>query len=148
ELSALLELGHEVVAFEPNEVLLAGARSVAATSSDARVLHASLEHFIDLSDSGTGPLASVTGPFDLVLLGCGSLSHVTDPALQVALLRAINRLFPRAPVVASFLVRSETHANSSGAGLAFRAVLRAARGVAPAPALTYLPRGGVAYRFS
>jgi SAM-dependent methyltransferase len=126
ELAALLALGHEVVAFEPNEALLAGANAVAAKAAAAPVLRASLEHLIESVLAGTGPLAGVAGPFELVLLGWVSLSHITEPRTQIALLRAIRRLSPKAPVVASFLVRA---AGSRSA-------------------IAYMPRAGVVYRFS
>jgi SAM-dependent methyltransferase len=149
ELAALMTRGHEVVAFEPNEALLAGAQTVSAKFEGAQVFRASLEDLIESVEGGTGPLAGVAGPFDLVLLGWVSLSHITDPRTHVALFRAIRRLSPDAPVVASFLVQvAPPQTDSSRAALARRTVLRVLGGGVAAPALAYLPRAGVVYRFS
>jgi hypothetical protein len=111
-------------------------------------LRASLEDLIDLAVQRTGPLASVEGPFDVVVLGWVSLSHLTDPDLHVLLFRAIRRLFPEAPVVASFLVQAAATPSAQRRPAPARYVMRALRGRAFAPALAYLPRAGVVYRFS
>jgi hypothetical protein len=144
ELAALLALGHEVVAFEPNEALLDGARAIAAPAG-AGVLQASLEDLVSAAVDGTGPLGTVKGPFDMVLLGWVSLSHLTHPDEHRALLRAIRKLFPGAPVVASFLVRA---GSSDGSAPAKSSTARALFRRGYSPALAYLPRAGVVYRFS
>jgi hypothetical protein len=146
ELAVLLGKGYDVVAFEPNETLLAGAREVSAKAAGSAVIRASLEHLIE-AERGAGPLAGVKGPFDVVVLGWVSFSHVTDPATHLALLRAIRRLSPRAPVLLSFLVRSAGF-GTEPRGRVRALTLGAIRGGAGHPALAYLPRAGVVYRFS
>ena len=148
ELAPLLARGHEVVAFEPNEALLSGANAVSARGAGAPVFRASLEDLIEAVLRGTGPLAGVIGPFDLVLLGWGSLSHITEPGTHVALLRAIRALSPKAPVVASFLLRPAAHSESRAQSLVRRVVHRTLGGRVPPAELAYIPRAGVAYRFS
>ena len=57
-------------------------------------------------DGVEGPAAILAGrPFDAVLLGWGSLSHVLAATERTRLLRACQRLSPRGPILASFLVR-------------------------------------------
>lgn len=146
ELAVLLSMGHDVIAFEPNESLLAGANAVSAKGGGPAVIRASLEDLIDAA-KGSGPLANIRGPFDLVVLGWVSLSHVTESRTHAALLQAIHRLCPGAPVLASFLVRSAEAGNESRAPVP-GAVLLARRLRTFPPALAYLPRAGVVYRFS
>ncbi len=149
ELATLLERGYEVVAFEPNEALLAGARAVSAKAGAGEVLSAALEHLVEAAVQGTGPLAGVSGPFELVLLGWASFSHLTDAATHVAVLRAIRTLFPDAIVVASFLVRNDApRGEPRRSARAIESMLRAVHGGAVNPALAYMPRAGVVYRFS
>jgi hypothetical protein len=149
ELSVLLDRGYDVVAFEPNETLLSGARAVSAKAGSGQVLCASLEHLVESALQGTGPLASVAGPFDMVLLGWVSLSHLAQPAAHVAVLRAVRTRFPRALVVTSFLVQGEGPTDDRRpVARAARIVLRAVGGRRSSPKLGYLPRAGVIYRFT
>jgi hypothetical protein len=147
ELAALLSMGHDVVAFEPNDALLAGANAVSAQGRGSAVIRASLEHLIDAVE-GAGPLAGINGPFDLVLLGWVSLSHITEPATQISLFRALRRLYPGAPVVTSFLVRSAELGSSRPRGFLWRNTLRALASKKVSPSLAYMPRAGVIHRFS
>ncbi|HVW28581.1 MAG TPA: hypothetical protein VHC69_24620 [Polyangiaceae bacterium] len=149
ELATLLERGYEVVAFEPNEALLEGARAVSAEAGGKQVVRASLEDLVESAMLGTGPLVGVQGPFEMVLLGWASFSHLTDVATQVGVLQAIRKLFPEAVVVASFLVRGDVATDQPRRSVrAVRRVLRALGGGRVNPALAYLPRAGVVYRFS
>jgi hypothetical protein len=70
----------------------------------------------------SGPLVEFLndGPFDGVILGWGSLSHVWDPAERAQLFQATGRHSPRAPIVASFLRRRPERIVSDRSGLRAR----------------------------
>ncbi|HEX6836523.1 MAG TPA: hypothetical protein VF334_08110 [Polyangia bacterium] len=102
ELLALAAAGYTLDAFEPAPSLARLAQ--ARIGERARVLSFRYE---DLSaailDGAHSPAAALaTRTYDAVLLGWSSLSHVLDPAERVRLLRAIDRLCPRGPLLASF----------------------------------------------
>ncbi len=147
ELRGLLERGHEVVAFEPNEVLLAGAREVGA--GRARVLEGSYDDLVQAVSRREGPLAPLLDrPFDAVWLGWGSLTHLLSREAHLAVLRACRTLSPAGPVVASFFLRHET---PRGRAEVFRAKVRAALrrlGAADvADGVLYEMNGGFVYWF-
>lgn len=107
ELQALLQRGYDVTAFEPNEILLAGARRVAGAR--ATVLDGTYDDLVRAASSGGGPLAGLAQrPFDAIWLGWGSITHLLTSAEHLAVFRACRTLCPRGPVVASFFLRHET----------------------------------------
>lgn len=152
ELEGLAQRGYEVTAFEPNSVLRAGATQVAARHS-ARVLDGV---YADLTDAveGRGPLAELRdrSPFDLVVLGWGSITHVLDESARDALLRAVRALAPGAPVITSFFLRPD--GAPRGRTERLRDALRSAfaRLGAPntevPPGLAYESGGGFVYAFT
>ncbi len=103
ELVDLLERGFEVVAFDPCAPFVEGAER--ASSSRATVVLASYDDLIDAVAGREGPLAFLreSPPFDAVVLGWGSLSHVTSRERRRRLLEALHAIAPRAPVMTSFL---------------------------------------------
>jgi hypothetical protein len=102
EMVPLAERGYDLVVFEPSPLFL-GARAVAAPFANVRVVRASYADLVRAVDDGVGPLAeAASGNFDAVILGWGSLSHVTADEDRTALFRAIRRIAPTAPVVFSF----------------------------------------------
>jgi hypothetical protein len=107
ELMALLERGFEVVAFDPCERFAEAARQASASHAGASVFHASYADLVDAAAGRGGPLSLAVRSqgFDAVVLGWGSLSHVTFPADRLSLLRALRAIAPRAPVLASFGLR-------------------------------------------
>ncbi len=117
ELSALVERGFEVVAFDPCKPFADAARGVAPPDK-ATVVHASYRDLVDAADGRGGPLAAVCAgpPFAAVVLGWGSLSHVTPASARADLLRAVHTLAPDAPVLASFSLESERAAPPVVAG--------------------------------
>ena len=102
EMLPLAQRGYEVVAFEPSPLYL-GAKEVAGPFPQVQVVRASYADLVRAVEEGVGPLAaSVAVTFDAVILGWGSLSHVTAEEDRIALLQAIRRIAPTAPVVFSF----------------------------------------------
>lgn len=153
ELRALLERGFEVVAFEPNARLFAGAADVARNHARGAIHRATYADLVHAVESGQGPLASVAaGPtFDAVVLGWGSITHLCDPSDHARLFAALARLCPHAPILTSFYTRPEARpaGRSDRARSAIRSALRLAGSRAHhGDELAYATAGGFAYCFS
>lgn len=153
ELLALAEAGYEVVAFEPNPTLLGGARATAERFPGTRVVSAAYGDLVQAATAGSGPLADlVKSHFDWVLLGWGSFTHVTEPADQLALLRALRALVPNGPVAFSFFLRkagAEVPSRSQRLRDGARAALRRlGTNEPPPPGLGYEFGGGFVYNFT
>lgn len=152
ELRVLCERGFEVVAFEPNAILRAGAEAVACDCPTARVWAGTYGDFVAAAEGGAGPLAPVVaaGPFDAVVLGWGSFTHVLSRAEQVALLRAARRAAPSGPVLVSFFLRPSAPPNGRSEKLrgGLRALFSALGGRTPAEGLSYEMSGGFVYYFT
>jgi hypothetical protein len=116
EVAALADRGYEIVAFDPCGPFVEAARGVGPPGRVTVVQAAYAD--LHLAASGTGPLAGPCGgpPFDAVVLGWGSLSHVMPAAERAALLRALRSLAPRAPVLASFALEPEIARPVQGKG--------------------------------
>lgn len=133
EVMALIERGFEVVAFDPCVPFVEAARSVAPTDR-ATIVHASYADLVDAVTTQRGPLAEAcAAPFDVVVLGWGSLSHVMPASARSDLLRAIRAVAPRAPVLASFALEPEVAHPRPGSKGRVRDTLRRAFGALRAP---------------
>lgn len=152
ELRVLCERGFEVVAFEPNDTLRAGAEAVAKRHPKARVIAAAYDDLVAATTDGTGPLAETLAqaPFDAVVLGWGSLTHLLTHAEHVALLRAARRASPGGPVLASFFVRPGRPASGKGARLrrALRRISASLGANVPSDGVAYEMNGGFVYFFT
>jgi hypothetical protein len=117
EMMGLVERGFTVVAFDPCKPFVEAARTI-APAGRATVVHASYADLVDAVAGRGGPLAdAVAGPpFDAVVLGWGSLSHVMPQVARADLLRAVRTLAPGAPVLASFALEPEKAHAVSGKG--------------------------------
>ncbi len=148
ELSGLCEMGCRIVAFDPSPALTDAASRVGERLG-IPVYRASYEDFVEAEARRDGPLARLLGPHDAVVLGRGSFGHLTHDAQQLALLRALRRSSPEAPVLLSFETRS---ADDQGESLTVRRALRAVFGRVggqPVPAgLRYDTRRGFVYQFT
>jgi len=152
EVAALLARGYEVYAFEPVRPFLESAQRV-VQGSGSRVVQASYEDLVEYAAGRAGgPLSDCTGPFDLCLLGWGSLSHLTEPAVVVQVLRGLRRLAPRSPVITSFLLRGSEPAATNGRARRLRRAVRGALqslgGRPTPPGLRFLTSAGFLYSFS
>ncbi|MBK8691714.1 MAG: hypothetical protein IPN17_05260 [Deltaproteobacteria bacterium] len=150
ELSALSALGYEVDAFEPSALADDLARVALASPTACTALRGDYEALVRALTEGDGPLRSLAPPkaYDAVALGWGSLSHLLDPSAHRALLRALRRAWPSAPVLLS------VHRLPSEPSLprAARVVRRVAAGLgwpgAELPdAVGFQPFAGFIYRF-
>jgi hypothetical protein len=155
ELKALIERGFEVCAFEPNPVLREGALQVAHARPDSRsIVLDGLFADLGAAARGEGPLAALAqrAPFDLVMLGWGSITHVLSQQEQLDLLSSVRKLAPNAPVITSFFLRPD--AGYGGRTEQIRATLRSlfawmgAPNPAPEPGLAYEAGGGFVYAYS
>lgn len=106
EVRALHERGYRVVAFEPVQDFVRQAPSL----KDVIFLKGSYE---DLAEPDTGEAERFCraveshAPYDAVLLGWGSFSHVPTATLRSALLKKLRQLCPSGPVLASFWMDQE-----------------------------------------
>ncbi|MGD0497251.1 MAG: hypothetical protein ABSC23_02340 [Bryobacteraceae bacterium] len=109
ELAQLCRLGYEVVAFEPSEPLLEGARQAVSRYPGSAVVRASYADFVTAVEHQSGPLAPyiLSTAFDAVILGDGSFGYVVGEADRRRLLRAIRALAPAAPVLFSFFLNDD-----------------------------------------
>jgi hypothetical protein len=97
EIEGLLRAGYEPSGFEPVARLCATARS--QLPSAVRMWTLSYEALVKAgSDSGPG----MDAPYDAMLFGWGSFSHVVDPRMREQLIRVAHRLSPRGPILLSF----------------------------------------------
>jgi Uncharacterised nucleotidyltransferase len=117
ELVALEARGFSVVAFDPCAPFADAARSV-ADPARSTVVHASYADLVAAAEGRESPLASaITGaPFDAVVLGWGSLSHVLPSSARSDLLRAVHTLAPNAPVLTSFAIEVDSSAPPESKG--------------------------------
>jgi SAM-dependent methyltransferase len=154
ELLALAERGYDVTAFEPNPVLRQGAAGVAERFADRARVRDGVYADLDGAVHGRGPLAELRdrAPFDLVVLGWGSITHVLDEPARDALLRAVRALAPRAPVITSFFLRPD--GGHGGRTAEARSLLRrafarvGARNASIPAGLAYESGGGFVYAFT
>jgi hypothetical protein len=153
ELAGLLDRGYDVVAFEPNPVLVRGATYTAVSKAKATVIEASYGDLVMARRRGTGPLAEAVreGVFDACILGWGSLTHVVDARQRRDLFQTLREIAPSGPVVASFFLRAPEPASSGRSGAARRAIRRLAARLGRPPVadgLGFQRAGGFTYSFS
>lgn len=102
EARALIARGHEVLAFEPSQDLLARLRATPCASPSR--LHAHPGCYEDLSsDTALRRAVEAHAPYNGVIIGWGSLTHILYDRDVVSLLRVFLELAPGAPVLASCL---------------------------------------------
>jgi hypothetical protein len=147
EAIALLGRGYDVLAFDAAaELVRLGAPAVAA--SGGALVHATYADVVRAAEGMPTPLGErLAAPVDGVLLGWGSLSLLVSDDERLALLRALRRLAPNAPVALSFDEPAEPDPSESGVARVRRALRRffAGRG---APGYTgermrYAPWAGI-----
>jgi hypothetical protein len=117
EVMALVERGFSVFAFDPCKPFVDAARTVAPPDK-VTFVHASYRDLVDAAAGRGGPLADLcqNAPFDAVVLGWGSLSHVMPASERLALLRAVHAVAPRGPVLASFSLDEDRVDSRPGKG--------------------------------
>lgn len=116
EVRGLLERGYRVSAFDPAGALVDHGR--AELHSDALLAFAVGGYEELISDELE---LRRHAPYDAVVLGWGSFSHVGDPAIRAALPRALRALCPSGPVLISWIAQKPVGPKRE----ALRRVLRA-----------------------
>ena len=106
EMLALLAAGYTVSGFEPAVSLCESARR--QLPGHVQFWRLSYEGLI--AAPVDAPPARYA-PYDAVLLGWGSFSHVLDPSLRERLIRVIDQLSPTGPLLLSFLLEASTQPN-------------------------------------
>ena len=149
EARELIRRGYEVVAFDPCSAFVEASRSVPELSAVPFIVadYDDLTRAVD----GQGPLAAELNraPFDAVILGCASLSHVTEASDRIALLEALRSFAPHAPVLTSFLL--DCHFPRSVRLKQVRKALRsflAPAGAQTRPGLNFEGHSGFTYFFA
>jgi hypothetical protein len=107
EVLALTELGYRVSAFEPAEALVNGAKAAVESNGRSRLVRGAYSDLVRAADGQPSPLGdAVKPPIDGVILGWTSFSHVLSAQDRLALLCALHKLAPNAPVLMSFFGRA------------------------------------------
>lgn len=149
EMLALLAKGYAVAGFEPAQSLCARARQLLPSSAPIWTL--SYEEWVaGRANAGPAQLA----PYDAVLLGWGSFSHVLDPDTRWKVIQLADRMSPKGPILLSFHALSPATRPASRASqpLARRLgqTLGRLRGVqhADSDSDLFLPHAGFLHRFA
>ena len=111
-LLALAAQGHVVRAFEPIPSFATACAKECLLVKEASCVEGAYADLVEAVRTGAGPLAALASepPFDAVVLGWASLSHVTEPALVGAVLEATRKLSPHGPVFTSFYLKETSDA--------------------------------------
>jgi hypothetical protein len=152
EMVALNQRGYSVTAFEPSPALRRAAENLASELSGATVHDAS---YADLVAFAEGKASTVLERLDLsadlVWLGWGSFTHLTEPSEQLAVLRAIRHIWPAAPVALSFFLLGPNFENPAAPSVRVRSALRATfqklGGAVPPAGLYFNTQEGFSYSF-
>lgn len=145
EIAALRERGYEIVGFDPCEPLVQSARARFDADAGVVVLRASYDDLLHHDGEGAHALEQTLAgrAIDLVVLGWGSFSYVPSETDARALLRAIRRLAPSAPVLLSFLRPAAGASEVAGARARLRRLLaRLGAPGRPAPGDAFTPWAG------
>ena len=153
EAVALAARGYRVDALEPAPDFVDESRR--RLGDQAHVYKLSYEQLSDAVLDGRVPVEGIpNGPYDAVILGSGSLTHVLDADEQARLLASVSRLCPQGPILASFFCDTEEASVPAGRALRLgrsigRALARARR-MPPSHSdrLSYRAHSGFAYTFT
>jgi len=96
EMQALAQLGYKVSGFEPGAALVETARSIIPSQMLGQLRVLSFEAFI----ASRSPIFDCV---DALILGWGSLSHVSVEATRIALLNEGRELCPTGPIILSWV---------------------------------------------
>jgi hypothetical protein len=134
EVVALTKEGFHVDAFDPAPNLVSSTK--AAVGNKARILTFGYEELsAAVLDNTSGLASSLEKYYDAVLLGWGSLTCLMDPTERTRLIRAIDLLCPKGPILASFWCtngfspRKPTRRRTERLGQALGVALAKLRGV-------------------
>ncbi len=106
EVTYLMERGYQVDAFEPVSLGFQQCRLLMA--GEGRCFRASFQDLVNLHRFGTGELTPLLdrAPYDAVILGWSSLSHVFGRDHRLDLMACCASLAPAGPILASYHARN------------------------------------------
>lgn len=110
ELRHLARLGHALVAFDPVPSFLARARTMEGGAPSPVILAGAYEDLVEPETECARGFASAVeshAPFDAVLLGWGSFTHLVTARDRQALLEKLRTLCPSGPLLGSFWTRAD-----------------------------------------
>ena len=102
--------GYDVVAFDPAPSLVRRALAQVTRLGCRAFLRGSYEDLVEPGDAAARAFADAIAfhaPYDAVVLGWGSFTHVGAGRQRLALLRRMHVLCPRGPVLASVWMRAD-----------------------------------------
>lgn len=142
ELRVLADRGYSVRSFEPLGAFASACAKVCAGYPGATCIEGLYADLVEAAEKGSGRLGSLLdeAPFDAILLGWGSLAHVTEPERVEAVLGAARILGPHAPLFTSFYAPETV---GLGSGRVERLGAAVGRFLAAVGAPGHRPDGGV-----
>jgi hypothetical protein len=126
----LQQLGHTVFGFDPVMEFVRQARPLSGVS----LMRGSYEALVAPQDARERAFCNwveANAPYDAVLLGWVSFTHLPDPTARLALLNRLAQLCPAGPILASFWLRSEGRGEERPRGYLWRAAGRVSARVRP-----------------
>jgi len=136
EVFQLASRGYGLVAFDPVDRLVERARESVGEDDAVSLLVGSYQDLADPGDAAARAFARRVereSPYDAVLLGWGSLTHVVEPRHRLGLLTRLRDLCPSGPVLASFWLKGERSARGADRARAWGTRLGAALRSGSAP---------------
>lgn len=114
EVKSLIKKGYQIVAFDPVGWCVENAKREILEKNCIDYLTGAYEEllFKNSANSAMNHTVHTHGPYDAVILGWGSFTHICDVDKRLALLLKIKELCPQGPVLLSFWLKDD----SEGAG--------------------------------
>ena len=110
EVSPLAARGYEVVAFEPSRRLVERAARRFEGDPKVEFVEGSFEEMIDRRPGALRDALERRKPFDAIVFGWTSFTHVVEPEIREAALVRARELCPAGPALLSFWLRGEDDA--------------------------------------
>lgn len=112
EVKVLIKKGYYIVAFDPAARYVEKAKQENTEKNCLAYLTGSYEDLLN-EHSGNSTMNQAVhtyGPYDAVILGWGSFTHISETHMRVALLQKLKQLCPQGPVLISFWMRENSEA--------------------------------------
>lgn len=109
EVKALLKMGYSVVAFDPAKTAVNAARQEIVDKNCLGYFVGSYEDLALDIPGGSDLHNNVQSfaPYDAVILGWGSFTHLSDRQTRISLIKKMAELCPHGPVLLSFWLRDD-----------------------------------------
>ncbi len=110
EVTHLIKMGYQVVAFDPARSFVSNTKKLQGQSSCLAFVQGSYEDIINQGSNTASRLMYTIlahAPYDAVLFGWGSYTHIALESVRVGVLEKCLYLAPGAPVLFSFWMRGD-----------------------------------------